>query len=533
MAQAANIFDAASLRRPQLAIAAAPGTAFGTPASARLIPGAGNLISAATKKSNQSGMQRGEAASVSRALPGFAARLAVRVLPEFFRQFHPAWLGTALGDVALLCLVFLLESTVFKSMLSSIHASVLALTSFGFFLTAFLLLAIPEGLYSDLGKAAAAECGIATKAILWAGLLTSLALRCSSSRPALLPLMLLSAIGACALCMARMMVKAVPGAAATGRHRNVLIVGSSPVVQKTADAIGRDFRCPCSVKGFLADHHIRGINGPVRLRNIAREECVDEIIIATHDREVAEAAIREARRNQIDVRVVAELFGAGPEALELENLDGVPLVRIHHHPLPEWALAAKRIADVVLAAAGLLALSPLLLLVAAVVKLDSPGPVFYRGVRVGRKRQKFLCCKFRTMIPEADAAKEKLRTRNEREGAFFKIADDPRVTRTGRFLRRYSLDELPQLWNVLRGEMSLVGPRPHPPDDVERYRVEHLQRLDFVPGITGLWQVTARRDRSFERSVTLDVEYIQRWSLALDLQILWKTIPSVFQGSGA
>ena len=137
------------------------------------------------------------------------------------------------------------------------------------------------------------------------------------------------------------------------------------------------------------------------------------------------------------------------------------------------------------------------------------------------------------MIPEADAAKENLRTRNEREGAFFKIADDPRVTRAGYFLRRYSLDELPQLWNVLRGEMSLVGPRPHPPDDVERYSVEHLQRLDFVPGITGLWQVTARRDRSFERSVMLDVDYIQRWSLALDLQILWKTIPAVFQGSGA
>jgi lipopolysaccharide/colanic/teichoic acid biosynthesis glycosyltransferase len=193
----------------------------------------------------------------------------------------------------------------------------------------------------------------------------------------------------------------------------------------------------------------------------------------------------------------------------------------------------KRIADVILATAGLLALLPLLLAIAAAVKLDSPGPVFYRGVRIGRKRQKFLCCKFRTMIPQADAAKEDLRAHNEREGAFFKITNDPRVTRAGWFLRRYSLDELPQLWNVLRGEMSLVGPRPHPPDDVERYSVEHMQRLDFVPGITGLWQVTARRDRSFERSVTLDVEYIKTWSLALDLRILWKTIPAVFQGSGA
>jgi len=204
-----------------------------------------------------------------------------------------------------------------------------------------------------------------------------------------------------------------------------------------------------------------------------------------------------------------------------------------HRPWPEWPLTIKRIADVIVSAAGLVALSPLLLIIAAVVWLDSPGPVFYRGVRVGHKGQKFNCCKFRTMVLQADLAKADLRARNEREGAFFKIAKDPRITRAGQVLRRYSLDELPQLWNVLCGEMSLVGPRPHPPDDVERYRVEQLQRLDVVPGITGLWQVTARRDPSFERSVSLDVEYIQTWSLGLDLRILWKTIPAVFQGGGA
>jgi exopolysaccharide biosynthesis polyprenyl glycosylphosphotransferase len=287
------------------------------------------------------------------------------------------------------------------------------------------------------------------------------------------------------------------------------------------------------VKGILAEHDFRGMHGPAMMRTMAREECIDEVIIATRDSEVAEAAIREARRNQLDVRVVPELFGSQPVALELENLAGVPLVKIYEQVLPEWTLAVKRIADVVAAAAGLVALSPVLLIIAAVIKLDSAGPVLYRAARVGRRKQKFTCYKFRTMILEADAAKENLRVRNERDGAFFKISNDPRVTRAGWFLRRYSLDELPQLWNVLRGEMSLVGPRPHPPDDVERYSVEHLQRLDFVPGITGLWQVTARRDRSFERSVTLDVEYIQTWSLALDLRILWKTIPVVFQGSGA
>ncbi len=137
------------------------------------------------------------------------------------------------------------------------------------------------------------------------------------------------------------------------------------------------------------------------------------------------------------------------------------------------------------------------------------------------------------MIPNADSLKSNLRVINERQGAFFKIANDPRITRIGRILRRYSLDEFPQLWNVLRGEMSLVGPRPHPPDDVERYSLSHLQRLDFVPGITGLWQITGRNDPSFENSVALDVEYIRKWSLGFDLRILLKTVAIVLGGSGA
>jgi lipopolysaccharide/colanic/teichoic acid biosynthesis glycosyltransferase len=136
------------------------------------------------------------------------------------------------------------------------------------------------------------------------------------------------------------------------------------------------------------------------------------------------------------------------------------------------------------------------------------------------------------MVPDADALKNELRGRNEREGAFFKIGNDPRITRLGRLLRRYSLDELPQLWNVLLGDMSLVGPRPHPVDDVSQYELHHLQRLDFVPGITGLWQVTARRDPSFERNVALDVEYIKNWNLWLDVRILCKTVSAVFEGSG-
>jgi lipopolysaccharide/colanic/teichoic acid biosynthesis glycosyltransferase len=189
--------------------------------------------------------------------------------------------------------------------------------------------------------------------------------------------------------------------------------------------------------------------------------------------------------------------------------------------------------DALGAAAGLLLLTPLLAIIALLIKLDSAGPVLYRAPRVGRKGRRFLCCKFRTMVGDADKLKAQLRASNEREGPVFKIADDPRITRVGRFLRRYSLDEIPQLWNVLRGEMSLVGPRPHPLDDFERYDLEDLRRLDVTPGITGLWQVTARRDPSFERNMALDLEYIEGWSLWMDLRILYRTVSAVLQGSGA
>jgi lipopolysaccharide/colanic/teichoic acid biosynthesis glycosyltransferase len=206
---------------------------------------------------------------------------------------------------------------------------------------------------------------------------------------------------------------------------------------------------------------------------------------------------------------------------------------LHQQDFPEWQLGAKRVLDVVLASIGLLLIWPLLLFITAFVRADSRGPALYRSIRIGYRGRKFMCCKFRTMIEQADAGKDQLRSRNERRGAFFKISNDPRITRVGSFLRRYSLDELPQLWNVLCGDMSLVGPRPHPADDVDGYGDQDLQRLDFMPGMTGLWQVTARQDPSFERCVELDVDYIKHWTPFLDLRILYKTVSCVLQGSGA
>ena len=195
-------------------------------------------------------------------------------------------------------------------------------------------------------------------------------------------------------------------------------------------------------------------------------------------------------------------------------------------------LILKRIVDISLSAIALLFLWPFLLLIAFAIKLESPGSIIYPSLRAGKSGRTFSCYKFRTMFDGADELKDSLRKFNERQDPFFKIADDPRVTRLGRFLRKYSLDELPQFWNVLKGDMSLVGPRPHPVDDYARYRPEDHRRLDVKPGITGLWQVMARTNPCFETCMTLDLEYMRNWNLLLDLKILMRTVPTVLSGDG-
>ncbi len=194
----------------------------------------------------------------------------------------------------------------------------------------------------------------------------------------------------------------------------------------------------------------------------------------------------------------------------------------------------KRILDVIVSAGMLALLSPLLLLLAALIKLDSPGPVLFRQVRVGLNRRRFKVLKFRTMVTEADERQSTLEAMNEADGPVFKIKNDPRVTRFGAFLRQFSIDEFPQLINVLKGEMSLVGPRPLPLRDVELIDTQwHKRRFSVKPGLTCLWQVNGRSDVNFEKWVRMDLEYIDTWSLGLDLKILLKTIPAVLRGSGA
>jgi exopolysaccharide biosynthesis polyprenyl glycosylphosphotransferase len=319
-------------------------------------------------------------------------------------------------------------------------------------------------------------------------------------------------------------------------QRNVLIVGAGRAGREIAAWLKQNRLGGRAVLGFLDNNGAVGgeVLGKIEdLARIARTEFIDEVIVALpHQRDLASIAIGEARRNGLDIKMVPDLHGFEPKSVALENCGGVCLLTLHKQLAPEFSLFLKRALDAILSAIGLILISPVLAVVALVIKLDSPGPIFYRAPRVGKKGNRFLCQKFRTMAADADARKERLRASNEREGACFKIANDPRITRVGRFLRRYSLDELPQLWNVLWGDMSLVGPRPHPIDDFERYDLKDFRRLDVTPGITGLWQVLARRDPSFQRNVALDVEYIEHWDLWMDLRILYKTVSVVLQGSG-
>jgi exopolysaccharide biosynthesis polyprenyl glycosylphosphotransferase len=231
------------------------------------------------------------------------------------------------------------------------------------------------------------------------------------------------------------------------------------------------------------------------------------------------------------VKIVPPLL-EGYGAFPVHFIGSHPAFTLHEEPVRGFAKFFKRLMDVIGSCILLVLTAPLLLVIAISVKLDSQGPILYCADRAGFKGRKFTFYKFRSMVQNADELKDNLRKLNEREGPFFKITNDPRLTRIGRFLRATSLDELPQLFNVLKGDMSLVGPRPHPVDDYRQYQLEHRRRLDVLPGLTGLWQVTARADPSFERNMQLDLHYIDHWSFWLDLKIIAKTFPAVFRKEG-
>ncbi|HKW16059.1 MAG TPA: sugar transferase [Terriglobales bacterium] len=456
-------------------------------------------------------------------------KFLAELVPKLIDRVHAAMFVPAAIDVALIALAFSLE----KFFLGDQETVALSSSLLFIYVIAFLVFAMEEGLYPAGEPTPSAEIAAAVRTVACATLFALLSSSFSLPRITVVSLLAfsgLSLLGMLALRRVRRMLTPLTDKGT----RNVLIVGSGQKAQRIAEVLRRQQSSLRSIKGFMAENHLRNVYGPSMLRRIAREEFVDELIIASADPAIVRIAVQEGRRNSLDIRIVPELGVASLTGeIVFENLAGIPLLKIEDHQLPEYELAAKRCFDIIGSFIGLIVLAPLLLLIGAVVRLGSRGAALYRAPRTGRKGRQFTCYKFRTMVEGADAIKGELRSKNERDGAFFKIANDPRITRIGKFLRRYSLDELPQLWNVLLGDMSLVGPRPHPPDDVSLYQTHHLQRLDFVPGITGLWQIKARQDRSFERCVALDVEYIRRWNLWLDATILWRTIFVVLEGSGA
>ncbi len=455
-----------------------------------------------------------------------------------------SWLRATLTDFALILLTWLLIGAI----LIPLRRAFPSIRVFGFsaglptsllgvgLLHASLitLLGHSELLYVP-GTELAGRIRVLGKSVLFASLVLGLAYCLQYGVPTGALIAVAGVMHFTALLMARWYgAKQEIGTESHGR-RNVLIVGAGATGRRVAANIekrgsGREL---C---GFLDDEHPIGhdvLGRTSELGRVARTCFIDEVIIAAPShRDSALRVLREACRLRLDVEVVPDLLERDDCEPEIERLGDLPMICLHNEPSPTLALWFKRLLDLVGASTALVFLGPSMLLISVLIRLDSPGPALYNAKRVGRKGRLFRCYKFRTMVSNAQQLKDDLRSKNQRSGPFFKLTSDPRITRVGRILRRYSLDELPQLLNVLKGDMSLVGPRPHPLDDVAAYEIEHLSRLDVIPGMTGLWQVTARRDPSFDRGMKLDREYIQTWTLGNDLRILAQTVLEVVRGGG-
>jgi exopolysaccharide biosynthesis polyprenyl glycosylphosphotransferase len=335
-----------------------------------------------------------------------------------------------------------------------------------------------------------------------------------------------------------------------GNYRNVLIVGSNSRAREFAEAIRVRPEWGYHVFGFADDEwagaeELRGSGYPLvsdfaGLPMFLRRNVVDEVVIALPIRSFHEHSGRIAdmcEQQGIVVRLLSDLFDLKTERPRIEDFDDAALITHYAGPTEGWPILVKRLLDIVLSTAALLVLAPVLGLTAILIKLTSHGPVFFVQKRIGLNKRVFSIVKFRTMVADAEIKLAELEHRNEVSGPVFKIKHDPRVTALGKLLRKTSIDELPQLFNVLKGDMSLVGPRPLQLRDYELFTLAgpDWQRCRFSvrPGITCLWQVNGRSSIPFEKWMELDLQYIRKWSLWLDLQILAKTIPAVLKGSGA
>jgi exopolysaccharide biosynthesis polyprenyl glycosylphosphotransferase len=339
-------------------------------------------------------------------------------------------------------------------------------------------------------------------------------------------------------------VRAIRRAQRAATPRRLVLVGSGSLAARMHQAVASDPLRRSEIVGFvdgeaqmaLALEGVRHLGTVEDLDQILMHQVVDEVLIGLPIKsgyEQIQRTIATCERVGVPAKYPTDLFRTRLQAPRFELGEDAPVMALDVAP-SDARLVFKRAMDVVGAGVLLVALSPVFLVVAVMVKLTSPGPVLFVQERYGYMKRRFRMLKFRTMVEDAEHQQAALELRNEAKGPVFKIRDDPRKTRIGTFLRRSSLDELPQLWHVLTGEMSLVGPRPLPVRDVGRFEEPWLMRRFSVrPGLTCLWQISGRSDLGFDRWVTLDLQYIDRWSLQLDLAILIKTIPAIVRGAGA
>ena len=321
-----------------------------------------------------------------------------------------------------------------------------------------------------------------------------------------------------------------------------LVVGDNTVGRMIMQALAGRPHLGYEIAGFLATDgdtdfgRFRRLGTPDELEQVINQERIAQVVIAlpSTSHEAIMRIVNHCRRDGVQFRFVPDLYEVSLGRLDIDTVSGIPLMGMKEHGIHGVNFFTKRVIDVSIALAVLVLFAWFFLPLALLIWMeDRGGSPLYGQVRVGRGGKHFRMQKFRSMRPDADQQLHQLLEYNEAEGPIFKMRDDPRRTRIGAFIRRWSIDELPQLWNVVRGDMSLVGPRPATPREVALYEDWQLHRLDALPGITGLWQVSGRSELGFAEQVLMDITYIENWSLGLDLRILLRTIPAVLSGKGA
>jgi exopolysaccharide biosynthesis polyprenyl glycosylphosphotransferase len=325
---------------------------------------------------------------------------------------------------------------------------------------------------------------------------------------------------------------------------HVLIVGAGEAGRRLMRTMVAQPELGYSLVGYIDDDPDKRATGLGRIPALGTLESlqavisanrVDEVIVTLpwmYHRKIM-AILSQCQALNVQARIVPDLFRMSFSEVDVRELNGVPLLSVRSPAIRGADRAIKRGLDLVGASLILLVLSPFLVIIGMAIRVDSKGHALYRQERLGEGGRPFRIVKYRTMREGAEEEQEALRSRNEASGPLFKMKNDPRVTLVGRFLRRTSIDEIPQLYNVLRGEMSLVGPRPPLPNEVKEYQEWHRKRLAVAPGMTGLWQVSGRSDVTFDEMVLLDLYYIENWSLSLDFSIMLRTIPRMILGKGA